>query len=108
MTEQTKETFIKYLKIVSNLLLTLLAVLAVIVVVPKVLRFFMPFVVGFVISLIVNPIVKFLDKKLRIKRNIGLLVLTAAVVVAVTFGCYALGTVLVVEIKGFIAEIPAM
>ena len=28
MTEQTKETFIKYLKIVSNLLLTLMAVLS--------------------------------------------------------------------------------
>lgn len=108
MTEQTRENFMKYLKIISNLLLTLFAIIVTIVVVPKVLRFFMPFVVGFVISLIVNPIVKFLDKKLRIKRKYGLLVLTAAVVGAVTFGCYALGTMLVVETKGFIAEIPAM
>jgi len=108
MTEQTKESFMKYLKIISNLLLALLMVLVVIFIVPKVLRFFMPFVVGFIISLIVNPIVKFLDKKLRIKRNVGLLFLTAAVVGAVTFGCYALGTMLVVETKEFIAEIPAM
>ena len=108
MTEQTKEAFMKYLKIISNLLLALLVVLVAIFIVPKVLRFFMPFVVGFIISLIVNPIVKFLDKKLRIKRNVGLLFLTAAVVGAVTFGCYALGTMLVVETKEFIAEIPAM
>ena len=108
MTEQTKADFMKYLKIISNLLLTLLAVLAAVFIVPKVLRFFMPFVVGFVISLVVNPIVKFLDKKLRIKRTYGLLFLTAAVVGAVTFGCYALGTMLVVETKEFIAEIPAM
>ena len=108
MTEQAKENFMKYLKIISNLALTLLAVVLTIVIVPKVLRFFMPFVIGFVISLIVNPIVKFLDKKLRIKRKYGLLFLTAAVVGAVTFGCYALGTMLIVETKGFIAEIPAM
>ena len=108
MTEESKKNFMKYLKIISNLALTLIAVIAVIVLVPKVLRFFMPFVVGFVISLIVNPIVKFLDKKLRIKRKYGLLFLTAAVVGAVTFGCYALGTMLIVETKGFIAEIPAM
>ncbi len=108
MTESTRETLLKYTKIIANLALTLLAVLAVVFVVPKVLRFFMPFVIGFIISLIVNPIVKFLDKKLRIKRNIGLLFLTAAVVGAVTFGCYALGTMLWVETKEFIGEIPAM
>lgn len=108
MTEQTKENFMKYLKIISNLVLAVVVVLAIVLVVPKVISFFMPFVIGFVISLIVNPIVKFLDKKLRIKRKYGLLFLTAAVVGAVTFGCYALGTMLVVETKGFIAEIPAM
>lgn len=108
MTAETKQNFMKYLKIISNLALAVLAVLVVIFVVPKVLRFFMPFVVGFVISLIVNPIVKFLDKKLRIKRTYGLLFLTAAVVAAVTFGGYAAGTVLWVETKEFVAEIPAM
>lgn len=108
MTEQMRESFIKYLKIISNLVLFLVAVLIVVLIVPKVLRFFMPFVVGFVISLIVNPIVKFLDKKLRIKRKYGLLFLTAAVVGTVTFGCYVLGTMLVVETKDFIADIPAM
>lgn len=108
MTEETKEHAMKYLKIICNLLLAALTVLAVLVFVPKVLRFFMPFVVGFVISLIVNPIVKFLDKKLRVKRTYGLLFLTAAVVGAVTFGCYALGTMLLVETKEFVAEIPSM
>ena len=108
MPEQNKENFWKYMKIISNLVLAVVAVLAVVFFVPKVLRFFMPFVIGFIISLIVNPIVKFLDKKLRIKRKYGLLFLTAAVVAAVTFGCYAVGTVLVVETQGFIAEIPAI
>lgn len=108
MTEPVKQSCMRYLKIISNLVLALVVVLAVIMVVPKVLRFFMPFVVGFVISLIVNPIVKFLDKKLRIKRTYGLLFLTAAVVGTVTFACYAFGTVLLVEMKEFIAEIPAV
>lgn len=108
MTEQTKQSWIRYLKIISNLALAVLAVWVMIYIVPKVLRFFMPFVVGFVISLIVNPIVKFLDKKLRMKRTYGLLFLTAVVVGAVTFGCYAFGTVLMVEVKEFILEIPAI
>ena len=108
MTEQTREMFLKYLKIISNLVLFVVAVLVTIYILPKVLRFFMPFVVGFIISLIVNPIVKFLDKKLRIKRKYGLLFLTAAVVGAVTFGGYALGTMLLVETRDFIAEIPSI
>ncbi len=108
MAEQTKKNIIKYVKLICNLLLALLAVLVTIFVVPKVLRFFMPFVIGFVISLIVNPIVKFLDKKLRIKRKYGLLFLTAAVVCAVTFACYAFGAMLLVEMRNFIAEIPSM
>ena len=106
MTEQIKLSMVKYIKLISNLLLALFFVLTTVFVVPKVLRFFMPFVIGFIISLIVNPIVKFLDKKLRIKRKYGLLFLTAAVVGIVTFVCYALGAMLMVEVIDFIGEIP--
>ena len=61
----------KYLKIICNLVLAVVTVLLIIFVVPRVLIYFMPFVVGFILSLIANPVVRFLEKKIKIKRKYG-------------------------------------
>lgn len=52
----------KYLKILVNLLVALLVILLMCVAVPKLLVFFMPFVIGWIISMIANPLVHFLEK----------------------------------------------
>ena len=61
----------KYLKIFCNLAWALTVLLLFIFLVPKLLVFFMPFVIGFLLSLIANPVARFLEKKLKIKRKYG-------------------------------------
>lgn len=63
---ERKKTYLKIL--VNSLLMVLFAVLFIIFV-PKLLRFFMPFVIAFFISAIANPMVRFLEKKVKIVRK---------------------------------------
>lgn len=77
-------------------------------VLPKILRFFLPFVIAGIIAAIANPVVKFLENKLKIKRKAGsvfVIVLTLAIVVAAVYGIIYL---LVTEIVGFITSAPDM
>lgn len=98
----------KYLKILCNLLAALAAVLAIIFVLPRVLVFFMPFVVGFILSLIANPVVKFLEKKIKMKRKYGSALIIIFVIAAVVFLCYGVGLALVIGLRGFADYLPTM
>ena len=60
---------VKYLKILANLLVAVITIVAVFYFAPKILIFFMPFVVGYIISAIANPLVRFLEKHLKIIRK---------------------------------------
>lgn len=60
-----------YARILVNFLLTLTGVLLVIFLLPELLRFFLPFVIAFLISCIANPIVRFMEKKVKIVRKHG-------------------------------------
>ena len=63
----------KYLKILCNMIAAILILVFVICIVPRLISYFMPFVVGFLLALIANPVVKFLEKKIKIKRKYGIL-----------------------------------
>ncbi len=77
-----------YWRILVNFILTLAGILLVVLFGPKLLRFFMPFVIAFLISSIANPIVRFLDKKVKIARKYGsvfMIVLVLGAVVGVLY-----------------------
>ena len=61
----------KYLKVALNLVIECLLFLFFIFIVPRILVFFTPFVVAAIIAMIANPLVKFLEGKVKIKRNNG-------------------------------------
>lgn len=98
----------KYLKIICNLVLAIVTVLLIIFVVPRVLIYFMPFVVGFILSLIANPIVRFLDKRIKIKRKYGSFIIVVAVIGLVVFICYGIIAALIYGLSDFIAYLPTM
>lgn len=79
-----------YARILVNFLLTLAGILLVFLLGPKLLRFFMPFVIAFVISSIANPIVRFLDKKVKIARKYGSVFMIVLVLGAVVGLLYLL------------------
>jgi len=103
-----KNTSKENLKLIVNLLVSLVILLLCIFLVPKLLLFFMPFVIGWIISCIANPFVVFLERKLKIRRKAGTVVVIVCVIAAVCGIGYGLGVVLWRQIYGFIEEIPAM
>ncbi len=99
---------VKYLKILCNLAAFILALFCLAFILPKILVFFMPFVVGFVLSLIANPLVRFLEKKLKIKRKYGTFLTIVLVIALVVFVCYGTVMLLAVGIRGFMEYLPTM
>lgn len=75
-----------YAKIVVNLILTIALVLFVVFIVPRLLSFFIPFVIAYVISLVANPVVRFMERKVKIVRKHGSAIIII-VVLAVIFAC---------------------
>ncbi len=103
-----KEPYIKYVKVLLNLATALAVLLLVVFVAPKVIGFFMPFVVGWVIALIANPLVRFLDEKIKIRRKAGSAIVIVAVLALVVGAVYAIVTALVRQLVGFVMEFPQM
>ena len=106
--EQRMKQSTKYLKIFCNLAWALVVLWIVIVVLPRIAVFFMPFVVGFILSLIANPLVRFLEKKIRIKRKYGTVLIIVFVISAVLLLCYGIIAGLAVGVRGFMDYLPTM
>ncbi len=96
------------LKLIVNILISLVILLLCVFLVPRLVLFFMPFVIGWLISCIANPLVVFLERKLKIRRKAGTVVVIVCVIAAVSGLGYGLGIVLWRQISGFVQEIPAM
>lgn len=103
-----REPYKKYVKVVLNLLTALAILWFVIYPLPKIVGFFMPFVVGWIIALIANPLVRFLDEKIKIRRKAGSAIVIIAVIALIIGAIYGGGSVLIRELIGFIQEIPQL
>lgn len=95
-----------YLKIAVNLIIYILAFLLIVIVVPKLIHFFMPFVIGFIISIIANPLVKFLEKHVKLVRKHSSAIIIIIVIGAVVGAAYALIAFIVREAGNFMEDIP--
>lgn len=94
----------KYLKITVNIL-SMVAIFAFCVwLLPKIIVYFMPFVIAGIVALIANPLVKFLEQKLKIVRKAGSVVVIVLVLGLVVFLCYLLIAKLVSETIGFFSN----
>ena len=70
----------KYLKIACNLLWAVFLLIFVFAFLPKLLIYFMPFVVGMIFAMIANPMVKFLEKRIKINRKYGSVIMIVLVI----------------------------
>ena len=87
---EKRGTGITYVKVVVNLLIMALTILCCFLVLPRIIVYFMPFFIGWTISLIANPIVRFFETKLKIRRKMGTVVVIIAVLALVVGGGYFL------------------
>lgn len=97
---------LKYCKALVNL--AVVAVLAVLVIflVPRLLLFFMPFLVGWLIASMASPLVQFFEKKVKIKRKTGSAMVIIVVIGLVVLVIYLIGSKLVEELIDFVGELP--
>lgn len=98
--------FLVYLKIIINFILIILLLLIGIFIVPRLIRFFMPFVIGWFIAMIANPLVRFLEKKVKIIRKFGSALIIIAVILAIVGSMYGIIAIAVKEIRHLSNDIP--
>ena len=98
----------KYIKAVLNLLTAVVLLLLVIFVLPRLLGFFMPFVVGWIIAMIANPLVRFFEQKIKIRRKAGSAIVIVAVLALVIGLGYLIIAKLVSEGAGFVSDLPTI
>ena len=96
----------KYLRITVNLLVFVVTVLLCVFLLPRLILFFMPFVVGWVISLIANPLVKLLEKHVKIKRKAGSVIIIVLVLAIVILLMYLVVAAIVKEVIGIVNSAP--
>ncbi|MCR5590326.1 MAG: sporulation integral membrane protein YtvI [Lachnospiraceae bacterium] len=96
----------KYLKILFNYLFAALMTALIIFVLPRALTFFWPFVVAAIIAAIANPLVRFLEKKMKIRRKAGSVVVIVLTLAAVGAACYGIVYLLISEVVGFVTSAP--
>lgn len=89
-----------------NLGIAILILLLMVFLLPRMILFFMPFVIGWIIALIANPLVQFFEKKLKIRRKAGTVFVVVAVISLVVLAGYLLGSKIVQETVGLVNELP--
>ena len=77
------QTFQKYLRITLNIIIPFAVILLIALLGPRLLGFFMPFIIGWVIAMIANPLVHFLEKRLKIVRKASSLAIVVGVLALV-------------------------
>lgn len=97
-----------YSKIIVNLILAVLVVLGIWFFVPRLLGFFLPFVIGWIIAMICNPLVKFLERRLKIVRKFSSVLIIIAVLGGVILLIYVIGAKLIEQAASFIGDLDKM
>ena len=96
----------KYCRIILNIIIPVLLLYLICVWGPRLLRFFLPFVIGWVIAVIANPLVRFLEKRLKIVRKHSSMLIVVAVLALIIGVIYLLVSKLVSEAAGLARDIP--
>ncbi len=96
------------IKALTNLAFSLVVLLLCIFLIPRLIVLFMPLLIGWVISCIANPLVVFLESKIKMRRKAGTVVVIVAVIAVVSGIGYAAFSVLFRQIHGFVKELPEM
>lgn len=97
-----------YLKIFLNLILVGFGLIFFVWILPKLIGFFLPFVIGAVIAALANPVVQFLEKRLKIRRKAGSAFTVISVIAIVALLLYGVIQFLIGQIVGFVQTIPVM
>lgn len=89
-----------------NFLIMIITIIVVIYLVPRILWFFLPFVIGWIISVIANPLVKFLEKRIKLVRKHSSMIIIIAVLALIVAAGYFAITKLGGEVISLLSNLP--
>lgn len=98
----------KHIKITVNVASMIALILFCIYLLPKIVGFLLPFIIAGIIAMIADPIVKFLEKKIKIKRKAGSAVVIVLVLAIVCLIVYAVVAKLIQEAISFMSMAPSI
>lgn len=102
------ENFCKYAKILLNIIIPVSCIILVCFLGPWLLRFFMPFVIGWIIAMIANPLVRLLERRLKIVRRHSSMMIIIAVLAATVGLLYLIMSKLITEAISFSKDLPML
>lgn len=93
-------------RMILNIVIPLLGLCLVIFLGPRLLHFFMPFVVGWILALLANPLVRFLEQRVKLVRCHGSMLIIIAALAIVIGLFYGAGLLVYREMGSFLADAP--
>ena len=69
----------RYARLILNIVIPVAEILLLCLLGPKLLKFFMPFVIGWIIAMIANPLVRFLESRVKLVRKHSSVLIVVAV-----------------------------
>ncbi len=93
-------------RILVNLGVALAGGLFLIFVVPQLVRFLMPLIVAWIVAMIANPIIRFLEKRIKIMRKHGSALVIILVLAALIAAFYGLAVLVASQFSSWVTELP--
>lgn len=97
-----------YWKVIVSLAFSLLGTVLFLVAGYKMLVYFMPFVIGWIIASIASPVVNFLEKKVKIVRKLGTVIIIVTVLSGIILFLYLVSSKIIEELETFFLILPSM
>lgn len=98
----------KYAGIFLNILVPLVGTALIWFVGPKVIRFFMPFVIGLIIALVAMPLVRFLERRVKLMRRFTSMAIIVGALALIVFLIWVVLSSLIREGMQFAQDAPAL
>ncbi|MDO5405733.1 MAG: sporulation integral membrane protein YtvI [Eubacteriales bacterium] len=100
------ESVKRYTRIILNIVIPVGEIALVCLLGPKLLKFFLPFVIGWIIAMIANPLVRFLESKVKIVRKHSSMMIVVVALAAVIGLGYFLMSRLIVQAMDLAMDLP--
>lgn len=101
-----KPYLIKYTKYFANILVWALGIYLLAIFVPKLAVIMLPFILGWLVAMMANPLVKFLESHIKLKRKFGSILIIVLVLSLMVLFVYMGIAKLATEAIGFMDQIP--
>lgn len=83
-------------------------VLAVVFIVPPLFKLFLPLIVAWLIAMLANPLVRFLENKIKIMRKHGTVIVIVVVLALICAAIYGIICFTAVQVSSLVGELPEL